>query len=140
VHLDKSGKRITGNLAERYVLHKLREATLLETKWVLVELMGKPVKNADAKQPSILLTREGSKLNGFGGCNTIRGSYTQEKGNRITFSSIVTTLRSCDAMETETELLKVLQTTDSYSIKGNVLQLQRARMARMARFEAIRQE
>ena len=136
IHLDKIGKRITGNLAEMYILHKLRDATLVDTKWVLVELRGKPVKSAEGKEPFIVLTREGSKLNGFGGCNTIQGSYIQQKGNRISFSKIVTTLRHCDAMATEDELLRVLNIADSYSIKGNSLQLNRARMAPSARFEA----
>jgi len=118
------------------VLHKLREHGLWETKWVLVELMGKPVERSGDKQPFIVLTREGTSLNGFGGCNTILGGYTQQKGNRISFLKIVTTLRHCDAMATEDEFLKVLRTTDNYSLKGNTLQLNRARMTPLARFQA----
>ena len=138
IHLDRHGKRIAGKLAELYILHKLREATLLETKWLLVELRGKPVKKPEGEEPFVILTREGNKLNGFGGCNTLQGSYIQQKGNRISFSKIVTTLRHCEAMATEDELLRVLNTADSYSIKRNSLQLNRARMAPMARFEAAK--
>jgi len=40
-------------------------------------------------------------------------------------------------METEREFLQVLETADSYFLKGDTLMLNRARMAPLARFENV---
>jgi len=77
-------------------------------------------------------------VSGFGGCNSFGGSYTLDEATlRIRFERMASTLRACVAgMDTEQALHDVLQTTDNYSLAGDQLSLNRARMAPLARFEA----
>jgi hypothetical protein len=42
-----------------------------------------------------------------------------------------------DGMERETEFLKVFEMADNYSLSGTTLSLNKARMAPLARFEAV---
>ena len=48
---------------------------------------------------------------------------------------MTSTPKACQEMEIETQLFKVLETVDNYSIKGGVLSLNRAKMAPLAKFE-----
>lgn len=112
---------------------------LQETYWKLTELMGKPiVKNENMqKEIHIILKKEGNSVHGFSGCNTIMGKYELKEGNRITFSAMASTMMACPDMATESEFNKMLGTVDNYSINGNVMTLNKARMAPMAKFESI---
>jgi heat shock protein HslJ len=115
------------------------DATLEETYWKLTELMGKPIgpTPADKKEVHIKLTKEGNKLEGFGGCNGFGGVYELKEGDRIKFSNIIGTMIACDVLETENQLLEILRTADNYNLKGKQLVLNKARMAPLARFEAV---
>jgi len=144
--LDKEGNRITGELAGRYVLKKntglsIPNASMTETCWKLVEVMGKPVvtvKNLN-KQPHIILKEADRRLQGNGGCNTIAGSYEVAPGNRIRFSRVASTRMSCpqSLMDQESAFFKALEMADHYTITGDVLSLNRGKMAPLARFEAV---
>src|SRR5690606_19372869 len=48
--LDKSGNKITGDLASFYVLNKInkQEITFTDTKWKLVKIMGKEINDSKA--------------------------------------------------------------------------------------------
>jgi copper homeostasis protein (lipoprotein) len=72
--LDQDGKRITGALADHYILTK-QENTITEKYWKLVTLIGEPVKTTGRRQAHIILKQEGGRLTGHGGCNAINGSY-----------------------------------------------------------------
>jgi len=110
------------------------------TFWNLVEINGQPVP-PPSNVPSaahIRLQEQGYRLTGFGGCNTLAGNYElNEKTLRLRFTDVATTLKACDRMELEEELMKVLSMTDSYAINGRILSLHKARMAPLARFEAV---
>jgi heat shock protein HslJ/uncharacterized lipoprotein NlpE involved in copper resistance len=144
VQLDLEGRRITGPLADRYRLAKIggqagppETVSLTETTWNLTELNGKPVVAAGGgKTPHLLLSTEGNRLQGFGGCNAFTGSYEVKQGMRISFHGIAATLKACPEMEVESQLFKVLETADNYALKGRGLSLHKARMAPLARFEA----
>jgi heat shock protein HslJ len=144
IQLDGDGKRITGDLAERFILRKVAseparvpDASLQETRWSLTMLMGKPVVAPERQREAFMvLNRRDSRVEGFGGCNRFFGSYDVMPGNRIRFSKIGATRMACPDMQTEQALFRVLETVDNYTIRGNVLQLNRARMAPLARFEA----
>ncbi len=112
---------------------------MVETYWKLTELMGKPiVKNENMqKEIYIILKKEGNRVNGFSGCNTIMGQYELKEGSRITFSGMASTMMACPDMATESEFNKMLGTVDNYSINGNTMTLNKARMAPMARFESV---
>lgn len=136
--LDQQGNRITGVLADRYKLVKSADG-LTEKYWKLTELYGKKieVKSTHNNEPHMILKTQESRVQGNGGCNSFFGSYKLEPGNRITFSGIGNTMMACPEMETESQFLKAIQAADSYILKGDTLILHKARMAPLARFEAV---
>jgi heat shock protein HslJ len=138
--LDLKGNVITGELAQNYVLVKT-DKELINKYWKLVEIMGKPVvfENKSNKEPHITFKEEGNTVSGFFGCNGFSGTFQLKQGNRISFSGVISTLKMCigESMEVEKQFNQVLQTADSYYITDNVLTLNRARMAPLAKFEAV---
>ena len=137
VSLNLDGSRITGELAEHYVLAKLTEG-VTEKYWKLVELNGQPVP-ALGREPHLILKSEDGRVNGFGGCNSFRGTYQlDEAASRINFGRMASTMKACSSgMEVERAFHEVLQNVDNYSLNGDRLTLNRARMAPLARFEAV---
>jgi uncharacterized lipoprotein NlpE involved in copper resistance len=145
--LDMEGNRITGDLADSYVLNKIASSSdtsinLLDTRWKLTELMGQPVESAvegneENKDLYIILKTEENKVEGFGGCNNFMGNYEIQEGDRITFSKMVSTKKACANMETETAFFQVLETADSYHFDNSTLMLHKAKMAPLAKFEVV---
>ena len=135
---DKEGKRIQGNQADQYILKK-EGNEIVEKYWKLVELRGKkvtPPENQN-REPHFILKELDRKVIGHGGCNSFHGEYELSAGDRIRFSKMASTLMACEDMETEKEFLNVLEMADSYYVNGDTLQLNRARMAPLARFAAV---
>jgi hypothetical protein len=62
------------------------------------------------------------------------------KGNRITISKMISTQMACPDMEIDTQFLKVLQIADNYYLIRDALVLNKARMAPLARFQAVYME
>lgn len=111
-------------------------ASLKETHWKLVELMGKPVAQGTTP-PNITLSSD-DRFHGSGGCNRIMGGYELKEPGRLRFVNSASTMMACmDTMELEREFLDMLGKVDSYVITDQNLQLNRARMAPLARFEAV---
>ena len=112
---------------------------LQETHWKLTELMSHPVVMNEnmKKEIYIVLKKDGNSVHGFSGCNTIMGKFELKEGNRIAFSAMASTMMACPDMATESEFNKMLGTVDNYSINNGVLTLNKAKMAPMARFEAV---
>lgn len=110
-----------------------------ETDWKLTELMGKPVVNNETMKTAIhlILKKEDNRVQGFSGCNTIMGSYELKDGNRIAFSKMASTMMACPELATESEFNEMLGSVDNYSLNGNIMTLNKAKMAPMARFEAV---
>ncbi len=135
--LDLHGNRITGELAEKYILKKGTMSTdpLANTEWVLIELMGKPLtqKMPNAK-PLNLKFNEAGRMSAFVRCNTAGGSYELKEGNRIRFSQLISTMMACDDMELENEYKRVLEQVDNYNLTDSTLVLNRAKMAPLARY------
>lgn len=106
--------------------------------WKLVELNGRPVP-ALQREPYLILNTEGARVNGFGGCNGFSGSYEIDQAtSRIRFGQIASTMMACPAgMDIENAFHEVLSSADNYSLSGDHLTLNRARMAPLARFEAV---
>ena len=149
VQLDMNGNKVTGPLAEKHVLVKQImnagdtaspvNAELVETYWKLTELMGKPVKKTPQgkREVHIIMKKQDNRIQGFGGCNSITGVYELKKGAFISFKNVASTLMACADMETEAALKKVLERADNYTIRRDTLSLNKARMAPLARFEAV---
>ncbi|MDR3226342.1 MAG: META domain-containing protein [Prevotellaceae bacterium] len=139
--LDLEGNVITGALAQNYVLAKTNQE-LINKYWKLVEIHGNPVvmKSETTKAPHIIFKEEDNRVSGHLGCNSFAGTFQLKQGNRIVFSNLVSTKRMCldgESMEIEKQMSEVLNTADSYSISGNTLILNRARMSPLAKFEAV---
>lgn len=111
---------------------------LLETHWKVVEINGQPVTNpaANQKEAYIMLTKEGNRLQGNGGCNNLMGTYQLMDGNRIKFSGVASTMMACPDMTIESQLGKAIEMADNYAINGKNLMLAKAKMAPLVRFEA----
>lgn len=147
--LDLEGHKISGELAAEYVLHKksvseelsaisTKQHKITGVKWKLVELNGKPVTHNANKEMFIQLNKD-NRYAAFAGCNQMTGGFElNEDALRIKFTKGASTLMACPDMTTEQEFAETLEKVDNYSINGNNLSLNRARMAPLARFEAIK--
>lgn len=146
--LDLEGNEINGDLAEKYVLDKKSVSEesspksevmkVTETKWKLVELNGKPVKNNSNKEMFIQLNKD-NRYAAFAGCNNMMGSFElKEDALRIKFTKGASTMMACPDMTTEQDFADMLEKVDNYSLNGNNLSLNKARMAPLARFEAMK--
>lgn len=110
---------------------------LVGTKWLLVELRGQPVaKNKDSKEVFYLQLAEEGKVTAFAGCNRMFGGYELKEGLQIRFTAMASTRMACPDMTTEQVLGEVLAGADNYSINGQSMTLNKARMAPLAKFEA----
>lgn len=114
-------------------------ASLLGTKWKLVELNGILVtkKEVNAKDYFLQLNK-GNRFAAYVGCNNMMGSFElKEDALRIKFSKVASSMMACDDMDAEQEFAKVLETVDNYSLFNGTLSLNKARMAPLARFVAL---
>jgi heat shock protein HslJ len=131
-----------GRRAPLAVFKKVEKSTtgITEKYWKLKTLEGKDIKmgrNQEKEVYFILKTNE-SAVTGFAGCNDFFGTYTLEKGNRIRFSEIGSTLKVCPDVDfNESDFFKVFELTDSYKISGDTLELYVGRRAPLAVFEAV---
>ena len=151
VQLDTAGQRVTGELAERYVLRKQGNAATpaaptpaasmltVPSSWTLIELNGKPLPAlaAPATTPTLTFSADSNRVSGSSGCNSFGGTFTMAAGNRLSFSPLVMTRRACGDMSVESAYTKALESTDSYAVNGDELQLHRARMAPLAKFRRV---
>ncbi len=132
---------------EGYVLRKIAavtdtkpDASLTNIYWQLTELGGRPVLPGIGQEREIhlILQAQNHRVQGFAGCNRFQGKYTlEEKIGRLHFSPLMTTKMACPALAQEKEFLKTLERADSFSIKGDTLSLNKARMASLAKFQAV---
>lgn len=136
--LDLSGNKIEGELSEMYKLTKVGNE-LEDRYWKLIELNGKPVAASQnpKKEAHMILKKEGNTVNGNGSCNSFRGSYEVTDGMKIKFSKVAATLMACPDMQVEDGFFKVLEMADNYYVNGDTLQLNKARMAPLAKFAAV---
>ena len=140
--LDIDGNFITGELADSYVLVKQSEdIPLVGTHWKLIEINGQAVtdESGNANEPFITFNAEGQVF-GNGGCNSFRGPYELGGGDRLSFPKpLAATMMMCLNMGTEDQFMRMFEQVDSYAIKGDMLSLNRARMAPLARFAAVQE-
>ena len=139
--LDENGNKITGpdasGLAQQYIFNK-QNSQLTDRHWKLVELYGQKVDfdKKKGKQPYLILRpEEENKIYGNAGCNRFFGTFELKEGNQIVFSQLGATKMYCPNMETETQFLKILNTADNYSLNGETMTLNKAKMAPLAKFE-----
>lgn len=136
--LDMEGKRIEGALADHYRLKKA-DGQLTDIYWKLVEINGQSIENIKLmREPYLRLNTTDNRAEANGGCNGLGGTYELNEDNwRLSFSQFISTQMACENMEIEQQLAQVIQRTDSYAVANDTLQLIRARMAPLAKFEAV---
>lgn len=136
--LDNQGNKIAGDNASHNVLSK-SNYEILEKYWKLIELNGKAVSvdSTFVKEPHIIFKEINNRIVGNGGCNNISGEYKVESLNRIMLSKMILTRMACPRMELEEEFLEALQRADNFNVVGDMLTLNKARMAPLARFKAV---
>lgn len=99
-----------GNYNTDYRLHDI---------WVLEELNGFKVFVTDFQKelPRIEINSSENKFMGYGGCNAISGSIFYEK-DLLRFSKVISTMMACAPGNKESEFIKALQSTTTYSIEN----------------------
>lgn len=114
-------------------------APLAGTHWKLTELNGKSVATdtTSSHEPYFIVQTTDSTIKGNGGCNGFGGRFEWEAPNRIGISRIISTMMACEQIQRENEFFKTLQMADNYYIIGDTLILNRARMAPLARLQAV---
>jgi len=135
IHLDREGNKISGDLAEKYKLMKIKDQ-LAGKKWHLVSFRGEEIQPKEAKteRPHIEFS-EDLTLIGYTGCNNLRGGYTLEDGLKIKFSKLISTKKFCPEMETENEFLKTLNVAASYAFEDHALVMYDSEHQRLAQFK-----
>lgn len=122
---------------------KTKEATMddgiTEKYWKLIELNGQSVETREnRKEIHMILKDRDSLVTGFGGCNSLSGTYELNKTqSRLKFSGIRATLMACADMETEQKFHAMLLKIDNYTLKKDTLSLNKARMAPLAKFKVV---
>jgi heat shock protein HslJ len=141
IQLDRDRRRIVGPLAERYRLTKRipptegQIAALVARRWVLVEVMGKPIPaRPGPKEPHLVFDFAEERVAGTGGCNSFSGGFELGEGNRITFPGpLAATKMACPDMSTDQAMMDALARVDNWTIGSDTLSLNRARMAPLMR-------
>lgn len=122
------------------VQETLDTVDITEKYWKLITLECQEISMEEGQEREIFFTldAENETINGFAGCNHFNGNYTLEKGNRIKFDQIATTMKACEELKlNDHDFLEVFELTDNYSVRGDTLSLNVGRRAPLAVFEAV---
>lgn len=136
-HLDKSGNRINGSLANYYILSKsITVANLEDKKWILVELKEQQIESGVSEEPiHLIFSSKDSLISGFNGCNRFTGQYELVNGNRFRSGPFLNTLMACKDMENASTFMEVIENADNFTIVDDVLSLNKGKMATLARLK-----
>ena len=140
IRLGQNSQPIQSDLGEMYVLWKAGRGPFVTNRfWKLIELRGSKISDETltAPGPHLILWSGSGRVSGNAGCNAFTGNYTVDRGSLgIHFSEVATTRMFCPHMDIEDQLLEVIEITDNYTLRGDTLSLNRARMLPLARFVA----
>jgi len=101
----------------------------------MTELMGKPFEMTEGRREGYIhFSMETGRFSGRNTCNNFFGQYQLLEGNRIRFGKAGSTLMACPDKETEKLFMEILEMAYNYTVEDNVLSLNKARMAPLARF------
>lgn len=105
-------------------------------KWKLTELNGKPIELKNSKNnPYFKLNMDGMRYEGHAGCNGLGGTFEiKQDVMRIKFNQGMSTMMACEDLDIENQFTKAILAADNYSVNGNTLTLNKARMAPLAKF------
>ncbi|MDM1557001.1 MULTISPECIES: META domain-containing protein [Chryseobacterium] len=105
-------------------------------KWKLTELNGQPIALKNQKNnPYFKLDMKGMRYEGHAGCNGLGGTFEiKQDVMRIKFNQGMSTMMACEDLDIENQFTKAILAADNYSVNGNTLTLNKARMAPLAKF------
>lgn len=105
-------------------------------KWKLTELNGQPIALKNPKNnPYFKLEMKGMRYEGNAGCNGLGGTFEiKQDVMRIKFNQGMSTMMACEDLDIENQFTRAILAADNYSVNGNTLTLNKARMAPLAKF------
>lgn len=112
--------------------------TLAKTKWKLLKLNGKTVKQSVSKVNFIKMNSSDGKFTAFAGCNQIFGSYAMPSVNTISFSDIGSTRMFCPDNSIENDYLHMLEETTNYKLDNETLAFYGSTKTPIAIFVAVK--
>lgn len=130
--------RIEAQTVIKKVNPAIGKATLAETKWKLITLNGKVVTHKAKKDYFIELNSKDGRFTAYAGCNNIMGSYVMPSAFGLSFSNVAMTRMACPNMDLESRFSKILEETDRYTIKDNILKLHKGKTLVLATFEPLK--
>jgi heat shock protein HslJ len=102
-----------------FACHGFAQRPITGREWVLTYLRG---ANAGTSGAFINIDQNGRRFTGNTGCNIMNGNV-RIRGNRIAFSTVITTKRACIRATPESELLSALSRTNGFQASANRLRL-----------------
>ncbi|MCX7878164.1 MAG: META domain-containing protein [Ignavibacteria bacterium] len=96
--------------------------TLESSQWIADSLDGKKVSLSGSSEITLEFDKPNGKVHGFAGCNRYSGNYSVNNEN-IKFSDISSTDAYCSDYDTETKFLRILLTSDRYSLTSAFLKI-----------------
>lgn len=100
-----------------------RGTTLANVRWRPVSIAARPVSVApSARAPWLELDAGAKRVTGLAGCNRFSGTYTAGAGT-LRFGPLIATKMACPELGTETALLRALEATRRYAMRGGALEL-----------------
>ena len=94
--------------------------TLANTYWKLLSIDGAEVTTVEGSREAHLILRLDFRVTGFGSCNAFNGTWQQD-GDQLSVGPLMSTMMSCDEIETESELLANLNGKIFAEIEGEIL-------------------
>ena len=107
-----------------------------EVHWQTIGINGKAIMISENK-PYIKLKLDNNRLQGFGGCNLLFGSYSLGAEHSVEFPMVASTKRACPNLDLEDEFLKMLAEVKSYAVEEGVLLLYDKAHQPIATFESL---
>jgi len=126
------------NLHQQRAYRTSSSADLQSSSWKLTWLPDKSdIIDMRSSEIYIHLTAEGGTVQGFAGCNRLRGRYELGE-NTLRFSDLALTRKACieEIMERERALLNALENSEKWNIRGNQLELLNRNNEVLARLQA----
>lgn len=115
-----------------------QSTTIIDKKWQLIELDGKPVADkVNGKTPSLEFLSAQSRYSAVTGCNGVGGEFTLGSNNSVKFSAGMSTMMACEDMSVENGLKNVFAKADNFVVEGDLLTLHTGKATPLAKFKLL---
>ena len=118
------------------IVNDQSKAEISNKYWKLIEIGGEVLTEKFNKDPFIQFDSSAKRITGNGGCNSFGGPFELNRENKLSIGPLYSTKMACDKMQLEQQLLKILESTDSFAVLADTLILRRAGSTSLAKFIA----